>query len=193
MNNQEMSSFYYNKGLELFIENRVSKAVIEFETCLSIDEKNYENLNLLGLCYYTLGEFNKSKHYWELSRDKNNNEENKALKYLNDIESNSFLEMCNEYNKAIELCSQEKWNEGARVLEKIPYDRFVSFCNLLGLCRYAQNQKKEAVKEWKIALELDKDHKEANKYLIEMTEYIEDKLSMMEKIKRFFAKDSVRK
>lgn len=193
MNNEKMSSFYYNKGLQLFTENRVSKATIELEKCLGIDENNYENLNLLGLCYYILGEFHKSKYYWKLSRYKNNKEENKALKYLNDIESSSFLEICDEYNKALELCSQEKWHEAVRVLEKMPYDSFVNFCNLIGLCRYAENQKKEAVREWKKALELDKDHKEANNYLIKITEYIEDKLSMMEKIKRFFTKDLGRK
>ncbi|WP_461207735.1 hypothetical protein [Clostridium sp. DL1XJH146] len=189
MSNQEMSNFYYNKGLQLFNGNRVSKAVIELEKSFSIDENNYENLNLLGLCYYTLGEFYKSKFYWELSRIKNENEDNKALKYLNDINSSPFLEICDEYNKALELCSNDKWYEGAKKLEKVPYDSFVSFCNLYGLCRYAENQNREAVKQWKKALELDKDNKEANNYLIEITEYIEDKGFIFKKIKRLFTKD----
>ncbi|KYH35260.1 tetratricopeptide repeat protein [Clostridium tepidiprofundi DSM 19306] len=186
MNNKELGNFYCNKGLELLNENSISMAVNVLRKSVAIDEYSSDNLNLLGLCYYTLIEFEKAKYYWEKSIKINNSDKNRAFEYLANMKSKDFLIMCEEYNAALELCYDGKYKKALRKLNSLPYKNFVNLYNVIGLCNYAIGNKKGAINAWKKAIALDKDNEYANTYLMKMTDCICRRFSIINSIKGLF-------
>lgn len=78
---QNTAAIYYNKGLKLAEQNYISSAVKELKRAVCINQEDITVWNLLGLCYYRLGEYESSAYCWSESI-KHRTEGNKAHEYL---------------------------------------------------------------------------------------------------------------
>lgn len=166
---RNMSNFYYNKGLQLIRNRDITGALIEFSKSLEFNIENYLCCNVLGLCFYKLGEFKAAKSIWEKSIAINNTEENLGKKYLNTMEERDFKEVCQKYNSALKFCYNKNYKKSVTILTEENLRKrmkgIVVFDNLYGLCNYGRGNKDMAAKAWRNVLEVDKNNKHALKYL----------------------------
>lgn len=164
-----ISDVHFNKGLELFKNNDMSNALREFDTALDYDEDNWSLLNVMGLCYYKLGEFSKAKAAWTRSSHIGNCEENRASEYLSSLEEEGFKKMIEDANKALELSGKGDYKEAIALFDRgnIRSYSITSFENIYGLCNYAIGKRAAAVRTWKDVLNMDRGNEEAARYIIE--------------------------
>jgi Flp pilus assembly protein TadD len=165
---QELASLYYNQGIILAGDNRMTTAIDRLENAVVLDPTNWKAWNVLGLCLYQLGEFDKAKKAWEKSID-NHREDNPALEYLDKLKSPEFNSICQCYNRALEAAKQEDYRGAVKIMlgNKKGIPSFVFYLNLLGLCLYGSGRRARARMMWKKALELDKDHPDAQNYIVQ--------------------------
>jgi tetratricopeptide (TPR) repeat protein len=161
---KELESYYYNKGIDLFENNRITEAIQVFNSAAVIDN-NIEILNLLGLCYYRLGEFEKSLCYWHKSIEINSTDDNYANAYIKDLISKEFSDVCEKFNKSLLLCKENKYKQALKILSNLPVYEFVKVANVYGLCNFAVRKKEKALYIWKQALKVDVDNEETLNYI----------------------------
>lgn len=163
---EDLSGKYYRLGLSLALENRISSAVEVLEKAVIFDESNWKAWNVLGLCRYRLGDFNKAKKAWQKSLIINS-ETNPAARYLNDMESDEFKSLQKQYDLALELALLGKYSKAVRIINsnKFLSSSFVYPLNLLGLCLYGRGKFRKARSKWEMALSLDQDNPYSTKYI----------------------------
>lgn len=163
---KELTTHYFMRGMSLALEDRITLAVRKLETAIAMDSGNWEALNVLGLCYYKMGEFSKSKVVWQEST-KEYGQDNPAWDYLDTLKSQKFDEFCEKFNDALGLAQQGNYKKAIKVLDGVRKQGFcsVSLLNLLGLCFYGNGKYGKAITLWKSVLTLDKDNPRANDYI----------------------------
>ena len=99
--------YYYNKGLEKAKIKDVSGAITMLNRAISLDKKYVEARNLLGLCYFQVGEVGDAMIQWIL------------VNYYdpNNVKANYFLSVANKNQARLEKYrnSIKKFNQGLRM------------------------------------------------------------------------------
>jgi tetratricopeptide (TPR) repeat protein len=165
---EELGRFYFQQGLRYVKDKRITLAVTVLEKAAVLRESDWKIRNVLGLCYYRLGDFSKSKEVWEQSLFQSP-EENPAARYLEDLQREDFFTLSQKYNKALELARSGKYKQAEQLLrqKELLCFSFVSFTNLLGLCLYGRGKKQKALRVWLRALSLDRENPFTLKYLLD--------------------------
>ncbi|MCR4841470.1 MAG: tetratricopeptide repeat protein [Lachnospiraceae bacterium] len=99
--------YYYNKGLEKAKIKDVSGAITMLNRAVSLDKKYVEARNLLGLCYFQVGEVGEAMIQWVL------------VNYYdpNNVKANYFLGIANKNQARLDRYrdSIKKFNQGLRM------------------------------------------------------------------------------
>ena len=82
------SNYLYNEGLKKAKVRDLSGAVICLRESLSLNRKNTNARNLLGLVYFEMGEVVQALAQWIISRNNDTSKDNPALYYMDKIKSN---------------------------------------------------------------------------------------------------------
>lgn len=160
---------YYNKGLEFAQENCITEAVECLKEAVKF-KSDMEAMNLLGLCFFTLGKFDEARAVWEKSVSMDDSCDNMAASYLVQMKENEMVELRGTLNDVIEYVSSGKYKRAVKVLKSKRLDRykFVDVRNLYGLCLYGAGFKKASIKMWKSVFELDKNNPDACRYILQV-------------------------
>lgn len=102
------SNYFYNLGLEKAKVRDLSGSIVSLRQSLKFNKNNIKARNLLGLCYFEMGEVPAALSEWVISKNLRS-KKNIAADYLDMVQSNSAkLDEINEsikkYNKALEYC-----------------------------------------------------------------------------------------
>ncbi|NEX02444.1 TPR repeat-containing protein [Pseudobutyrivibrio sp. NOR37] len=120
------SYVFYNQGLEKAKVKDISGAIEALKSSLQYYKYNTTARNLLGLCYYQVGETVRAINEWVLSKNLQEENNPNADRYLAEIENNpGLLSKANstikKYNQAIEYCKA-----GSRDLAMIQLKKVIS-------------------------------------------------------------------
>ena len=146
----------YNEALDLLKENNLSGAHTKLIQSVSLYAKDSNMLNLLGLCSFSLCDFNLAHQSWAQSL-RVQEKDNKATEYLAVLESNNFKKLMSNYNLSLEYIHTDKMEKGINVLQKIIEDQadLVEPYLIIALCQIALDNHKEAGLYCRKALEKD--------------------------------------
>lgn len=163
-----LSNVHYNRALEFMNNSEVSNALEELEFCLKCYSKDVQVLNLMGMCQYLLCNFDKAYFYWMKSKE-SEIKDNRAINYINVLQSNEFNSVIQKYNLALEEIEKGHYSESIKELKSVvkSNNELVEPYAIIGLC-YWRLKKYELAEEYiKYALDRDKGNK---KYLIYMNQ-----------------------
>lgn len=168
------SNYLYNKGLNLAQLRDLSGAIEVLHKSLKFNKYHTDARNLLGLIYYEIGETVLALRQWVISKNLDNNN-NDAIVYLESIQTNqSHLDKLNaaviKYNQSIRYFKQNSVDLAIIHLKKIisMHPNYVNAYVLLGLCYMKEGNNKKAIRTIKKAIEIDKGHYLARRYLNEL-------------------------
>jgi tetratricopeptide (TPR) repeat protein len=161
-----LGEFYYLQGAGLARQGKITTAISALETAVTLKRDSWQAWNLLGLCYYRQGKFQLSCSAWGKSLSVMSRE-NPALGYISDLETESFRKLIDRYNEALNLAKNGRYKRAGDILQRgwQKGPPFVSFANLLGLCRYGHGKRIDALKFWLYSLNLDRDNPDTIDYL----------------------------
>ncbi|ABK61356.1 tetratricopeptide repeat protein [Clostridium novyi] len=165
----ELAAVYYNTALKLISENKISKAITNIKKSLKLYSKDCDVLNLMGLCNYTLCEFDKAYFYWSKSLEyKKHN--NKAELYLNLLKSRKFNRFIKEYNEGIEFLYRYEYKKAIEKFKEIitEENELLEPYIIIGLCYYAIGKYNIAKKYMEMALNIDNENRKCLMYLNEI-------------------------
>lgn len=185
----KLFGYFYNKGLENSKDNDITGAIRALIKAISIKGNDTTGWNLLGLCYYRLGDLATAEYCWAASLQINGEAENEAINYLECVKNE--IEFVKENIIPVkDLLIQKKYKKALKVFEnkvlwkKIKKDdssnnsessvNFLAkehaiFLNYAGLLYMLNKKRKKALILWKKAIRLDKSNSEALKYILEIT------------------------
>lgn len=164
----KLSNIYLEEGLKNMQQNKLTTAKGNFQSAFYISSDNWKALNLLGLCLYTTGNFEKAKRYWSKSIYLNPDEGNRAYKYIDNFKENEFISLCGIYNNALLFTKDGKFKNSEKLLkhENLINCNIIPFINLKGLCMFKSGKKREAVALWKQSLLINIENQDALNYII---------------------------
>ena len=176
---KELSNIYLEEGLKNLQQNRLNTAQVKLQKAISINNDNWEAMNLLGLCLYTLGDFQKAEGLWKKSIYLNEKEGNRAYQYLEDLKEIEFISLCGLYNKVLQYAKEENFKSAEKLLKEELFIacKIIPFINLKGLCMLKLGKRGEAVSLWKQSLLIDMENKQALNYIINYSGEKEEKMS----------------
>ena len=170
------SHVFYNQGLDKAKVNDISGAIESLKNSIQYNKYNTRARNLLGLCYYRIGETVKALNEWILSKNLQDDNPD-ADRYLAEIENDpNILSRANtnfkKYNQALEYCRQ-----GSRDLATIQLKKVISAApnlvrahQLLALLYIQENKFSDARKLLVAANKLDNNNTITTIYLREVKE-----------------------
>lgn len=163
---ENLSRYYYNKGLKEARERQISLAVRSLASAVSFDSKNCQAWNLAGLCHYRLGSYKTARWCWQKSMELQP-AANGAAAYLDVLEQNLQLAETS-LNKVASLAAQKKYREAARILQEEICSRFdfaAALYNYLGVLQVLGGKPGEAAQCWESVLKIDSGNAAAERYL----------------------------
>lgn len=186
----DLSNYYYNLGLDLANEGKITKAIVELEKSTSIYKDNMDAINLLGLCYFRIGRFTEGLNEWIYSTNKFEFD-NVAFDYLDKLDKDEeFVKLINQcvesYNRCLDLVDANNIKVAIlqlqKIAEKIP--EMIEPQLLLVMLRIKENDYINALRDVKKVLVIDDDNERALKYLSEI-EKVKDRYTIkkIEKIR----------
>ncbi|MCD3195567.1 tetratricopeptide repeat protein [Clostridium botulinum C] len=167
----EISGIYYNNALKFIHENNISKAVIYIKKSLKLYSKDFEVLNLMGICQYILCDFDKAYFYWNKSIECND-KDNRAKNYLKILKSRKFNRVIRLYNEALEEIKNSQYKEAIEKLNKIIHEEknLLEPYIIIGLCYYMLGKYNNSKKYIEFALKIDKENEKCLLYLREIND-----------------------
>ncbi|KGM97624.1 hypothetical protein ADU90_00250 [Clostridium botulinum] len=167
----EISGIYYNNALKFIHENNISKAVVYIKKSLKLYSKDFEALNLMGICQYILCDFDKAYFYWNKSIECND-EDNRAKEYIKILKSRKFSRIIGLYNEALEEIKNSQYKEGIEKLDHIIDEEknFLEPYIIIGLCYYMLGKYNISKKYIEDALKIDKKNEKCLLYLREIND-----------------------
>ncbi|CAG7840554.1 Cell division coordinator CpoB [Clostridium haemolyticum] len=167
----EISGIYYNNALKFIHENNISKAVIYIKKSLKLYSKDFEVLNLMGICQYILCDFDKAYFYWNKSIECND-KNNRAKEYLKILKSRKFSRVIRLYNEVLEEIKNSQYKEAIEKLNKIIHEEknLLEPYIIIGLCYYMLGKYNNSKKYIEIALKIDKENEKCLLYLREIND-----------------------
>ncbi len=151
----------YNEGLRRAQNREISSAIENLETALHCDKGLTDARNLLGLCYYEIGETVLALNEWVISKNLQP-EGNRVDLYLDQIQkSRSTLDKItntmHKFNQAVRYCKEGNRDlariQLKRVMEMNPH--MVKAYQLFALCQIADGNYEEAARALKVARRID--------------------------------------
>ncbi len=151
----------YNEGLRRAQNREISSAIENLETALHCDKGLTDARNLLGLCYYEIGEMVLALNEWVISKNLQP-EDNRADLYLEGVQKSrgameKISNTMHKFNQAVRYCK-----EGNRDLARIQLKRVIEMnphmvkaYQLFALCQIADGNYREAAKALKVARRID--------------------------------------
>ena len=130
----------YNSGLAKAKEGNITGAIEDLKRCLVFDKTNNSARNLLGLCYYGIGEVSDALKHWIICSSYDA-EDKMSKTYIDILNRNTraldkYNDAIRQYNKAMEYMSQGSTDLAIIQLKKAldynPY--FVKALCLYALC-----------------------------------------------------------
>ncbi len=191
----QFSNFYYNKGLICAEVHDMSGAIDNLSKSLRYNKNNIDARNLLGLCYYEIGECVFALREWVISINIKS-EDNLAAEYIDDIQpditrTGKFSQCIKKYNQALLYA-----NEGNEDLAIVQLKRviginpkFVKAALLLGLLYIHNEQYKEAVNVLEAIAKVDANNTTLIRYLKEAREELAKKDEKKSKGKKTITDD----
>lgn len=175
------SNAYYNEGLRRAQVRDLSGAVSCLRDSLSLNKKNINARNLLGLVYFEMGDIVKALAQWIISRNTDASKDNPALYYIEQVQSNQAqLENINQtlkkYNQALQYCYQGSFDLAVIQLKKVLSinERLIQAYQLLALI-YIQTEEFEKARRTVIkGLRVDKNNTRLLAYLNEIDEILHE-------------------
>lgn len=169
---KDLSRVYMLEGFRYLSNKKMNSAILNLEKSILFDDNNCEAMNLLGLCFYTLGSFKEAKSIWNRSCLINSKEDNRALSYCNSLEEEEFKALYNSYNEALKNAKDGQYKKADRILkdEILIKSNIVPFIKLKGLCKLAAGNRVKAVSLWRQALEVNNEDMEVVKYIADSTD-----------------------
>lgn len=183
---EKLSNIYMEEGLKNLQHNRLTTAEVNFQKAVSVYEGNWKAMNLLGLCLYTLGDFQEAEGFWKRSININTQDENKAYEYIGSLREPQFISLCDLYNKALKHATEGDFKRAEKFLNEEPFTTciIIPFINLKGLCMLFLYKKEEAISLWKQSLLIDKENQDAINYIINCNDYKPQKMHFSNFIKK---------
>lgn len=164
----------YNQGLYRAKMHDISGSIQLLQHCLKLDKSNIDARNLLGLCFFEIGETVLALQQWVISKNMRANN-NLAEKYLKTIQENqTHLDKLNtaikKYNQALGYIQQGNDDLAVIQLKKVLSlnTNFIKAYILLSLCYMKADQLQRAQKMLHKVLLLDKNNYIALKYMEEI-------------------------
>lgn len=177
----QFSNYYYNEGLRCATVNDISGAIERLKKSLRYNKNNIDARNLLGLCYYEIGECVLALKEWVISINLKG-EDNLAAEYIDDIQpditrTGRFNMSVKKYNQALLYA-----NEGNEDLAIVQLKRvlglnpkFICAAELLALLYIHNKQLKEAKDVIENARKVDANNVTLMCYLKEVEEELKRK------------------
>lgn len=168
------SNTYYNQGLAKAQVRDITGAIPALRTSIKINKNNIKARNLLGLCYFEIGEVAKALSEWVISVNLKP-DKNVASAYIRKVKANpNKLEVYNQaakkFNFSLEKAKQQSEDVAFIQLKKVVSlnPRFVKANLLLALIFIKNGDKDNAVKTLMRVLRVDRNNTLALRYLDEL-------------------------
>ncbi|SDI03981.1 TolA-binding protein [Pseudobutyrivibrio sp. 49] len=175
------SYVFYNQGLEKAKVHDLSGAIEALKTSLQYYKYNTRARNLLGLCYYQVGDTVRAINEWVLSKNLQEEDNPTADRYLAEIENDPGLltklnSTIKKYNQAIEYCKAGSRDLAMIQLKKVisQNPNLVKAHQLLALL-YIQDEKyADARKVLSAAAKIDSNNTTTIRYIHEVKELLKE-------------------
>lgn len=175
------SNLLYNEGLKKAQVRDLSGAIQCLRESLSLNKKNTNARNLLGLVYFEMGEIVKALAQWIISRNNDGSKDNPALYYIEQVQSNQgHLETLNQtltkYNQALQYSYQGSYDLAVIQLKKVLSinERLIPAYQLLALI-YMQTEEFEKSRRTILkGLRIDRNNTRLLEYLNEVDEILRE-------------------
>ncbi|MHC6180181.1 hypothetical protein ACYUJ6_10060 [Clostridium sp. JNZ X4-2] len=164
----ELSKIYMEEGFRNLQQKKLNTAEDNFQKAIVMDNKNWQAVNLYGLCLYTSGHFEKAGKLWKNSIGLNSKENNRAYYYIKSLQENEFIVLCNLYDKSLKYARNGNFKKADEIMEKIEFNncKIIPFINFKGLCNLALDKKNKAMILWKQSLLINKENEDTLNYII---------------------------
>lgn len=168
------SYVFYNQGLEKAKVHDLSGAIESLKSSLQYFKYNTRARNLLGLCYYQVGEMVRALDEWVISKSLQEDNPD-ADRYLAEIENdpglmNRLNSTIKKYNQAIEYCKAGSRDLATIQLKKVisQNPNLVKAHQLLALLYIQDNKFSDARKVLAAANKIDNNNTTTIKYIHEV-------------------------
>ena len=173
---ERISNLLYNRGLEKASVRDLSGAIGCLQRSLKFNKENTDARNLLGLCYYEIGEVVSALCEWVISKNLKQ-EDNLAEYFLNKLQNDrNQLDTINQsirkYNQSIEYCHQDHEDMAVMQLKKVvaKNPKLVKAQQLLALLYMKRQEYERARRLLRKAAAIDNTDTTTLRYLTEIEE-----------------------
>lgn len=177
----QFSNFYYNKGLTCANVHDMSGAIDNLSKSLRYNKNNIDARNLLGLCYYEIGECVDALREWVISINLKS-EDNIAAEYIDDIQpditrTGRFNQCVKKYNQALIDANHQNEDLAIVQLKRVIgiNPKFLRAALLLALLYIHNGQYKEALNVLEGAEKIDANNTMLRRYMKEAKEELAKK------------------
>ncbi len=175
------SYVFYNQGLEKAKVHDLSGAIETLKQSLQYYKYNTRARNLLGLCYYQVGETVRALNEWVLSKNLQEDDNPYADRYLAEIENDPGLlsklnSTIKKYNQAIEYCKAGSRDLASIQLKKVisQNPNLVKAHQLLALLYIQDKKYSDARKVLIAASKIDSNNTTTIRYIHEVKERLKE-------------------
>ena len=168
------SNTYYNKGLEQAGVRDLSGAIESLKMAVMLDKTNVPARNLLGLCYYEIGEVVEGLSQWVISTNFNSIG-NPASEYIEEVQKkrtdyDDKAQAARKYNQVLENALNENYDIALIQLKKIASHTpgFLKAQLMLALFYIEKKAYVRAEKLLRNVLKVDAGNAMAKRYLAEI-------------------------
>lgn len=114
----DISKKYYNEGLINLKNKNLNKAINDLNISIDIYSHDEDAFNLLGIAYFLKADFNNAIQCWNDSLQVNPGD-NKAVEYMEYINSHEFDLVVDTYNKAINYYNSKDYISCIELMEEV--------------------------------------------------------------------------
>ncbi len=175
------SYVFYNQGLEKAKVHDLSGAIDALKSSLQYYKYNTKARNLLGLCYYQVGELVRAINEWVLSKNLQEDDNPDADRYLAEIENDPGLlskvnSTIKKYNQAIDYCKAGSRDLAMIQLKKVisQNPNLVKAHQLLALLYIQEKKFADARKILAAAAKIDSNNTTTIRYIHEVKERLKE-------------------
>ena len=175
------SYVFYNQGLEKAKVHDLSGAIDALKSSLQYYKYNTKARNLLGLCYYQVGELVRAINEWVLSKNLQEDDNPDADRYLAEIENDPGLlskvnSTIKKYNQAIDYCKAGSRDLAMIQLKKVisQNPNLVKAHQLLALLYIQEKKYADARKILAAAAKIDSNNTTTIRYIHEVKERLKE-------------------
>lgn len=160
------SSIHYNRALAFIKDNNITSALDELNISLRFNPKDIDTLNITGLCYYLLCQFDRAEQIWYKSLQLQETE-NRAVEYLKLFKKKNFQILRENYNKIFDIEDNNR-QEQIQLLKNIINNcqELIGPYIILGLFYMEEDKYQQALSYFNKAYQIDIGDKNIQKYIL---------------------------